>query len=100
MQIRTTGGPATAEEIAAVDSVLGPAQSLWEGGRRQAQDDHLARGGHEARSHRHLLLPVLHALQDRVGWVSRGGMEYACRRLSVPPAEAGVASGTNSAKSG
>ncbi len=88
MQIRTTGGPATAEEMAAVDSVLGPPQSLWEGGRREAQDDHLARGGHEARSHRHLLLPVLHALQDRVGWVSRGGMEYACRRLSVPPAEA------------
>jgi NADH-quinone oxidoreductase subunit F len=31
---------------------------------------------------------VLTALQDRVGWVSRGGMEYACRRLSIPPAEA------------
>ncbi len=88
MQIRTTGGPATAEEIAAVDSVLGAPHSLWEGGHRQESDDHLARGGHEARSHRHLLLPVLHALQDRIGWVSRGGMEYACRRLSVPPAEA------------
>ena len=88
MEIRTTGGPPTAEEIAAVDSVLGSPHSLWEGGRRQPGDDHIARGGHEARSHRHLLLPVLHALQDRTGWVSRGGMEYACRRLSVPPAEA------------
>jgi NADH-quinone oxidoreductase subunit F len=88
LQIRTTGGPPTAEEIAAVDSVLGQPHSLWEGGTREERDAHLARGGHDVRSRRHLLLPVLHALQDRVGWVSRGGMEYACRRLSVPPAEA------------
>ncbi|MCB1009071.1 MAG: NAD(P)H-dependent oxidoreductase subunit E, partial [Acidobacteria bacterium] len=33
-------------------------------------------------------LPALHAVQDRVGWVSRGALEYVCRRLSVPPAEA------------
>jgi NADH-quinone oxidoreductase subunit F len=40
-----------------------------------------------------MLLPVLHAIQDRVGWVSRGALEYACRRLAIPPAEAyGVAS--------
>ena len=88
MQIRTTGGPATAEEIQAVDSVLGTPASLWEGGARTPLDDHVARGGRETRSRRHLLLPVLHALQDRVGWVSRGAMEYACRRLSVPPADA------------
>jgi len=88
VQIRTTGGPATAEEIEAVDSVLGAPDSLWEGGERTPLDDHLARGGRETRSRRHLLLPVLHALQDHVGWVSRGGMEYACRRLSVPPADA------------
>jgi len=55
-------------------------------------DDHLARGGQALRSRRDLLLPVLHALQDEVGWVSRGGLEYACRRLNVPPADAyGVA---------
>jgi NADH-quinone oxidoreductase subunit F len=88
LQIRTTGEPATAEEIQAVDSVLGTPASLWEGGLRTPADDHLARGGRETRSRRHMLLPVLHALQDRVGWVSRGGMEYACRRLSVPPADA------------
>jgi NADH-quinone oxidoreductase subunit F len=35
-----------------------------------------------------MLLPVLHAIQDRVGWVSRGALEHACRRLSIPPAEA------------
>jgi len=88
VDIRTSGGPATADEIAAVDRVLGAPASLWEGGERTPSDDHLALGGGAARSRRHLLLPVLHALQDEVGWVSRGGMEYACRRLNVPPADA------------
>ena len=93
MDIRTTGGPPTAAEVAAVDGVLGPPESLWEGGTRVAADDHLARGGHAVRSKRDQLLPVLHGLQDEVGWISRGGLEYACRRLNVPPAEAyGVAS--------
>ena len=88
MDIRTTGGPATAEEMAAVDSVLGAPSSLWEGGARHPADDHIAFGGHVTRAQRPLLLPVLHAVQDRVGWVSRGALEYACRRLSIPPAEA------------
>ncbi|HVS47565.1 MAG TPA: NAD(P)H-dependent oxidoreductase subunit E [Candidatus Dormibacteraeota bacterium] len=88
MDIRTTGGPPTAEEMAAVDGVLGDPTSLWEGGARHPADDHVAFGGHATRSQRPLLLPVLHAIQDRVGWVSRGALEYACRRLSIPPAEA------------
>jgi NADH-quinone oxidoreductase subunit F len=88
MDIRTTGGPATPEEMLAVDEVLGHPQSLWEGGERSSADDHIAYGGRGARSRRHLLLPVLHAIQDRVGWVSRGALEYACRRLTIPPAEA------------
>ncbi|HYR49068.1 MAG TPA: NADH-ubiquinone oxidoreductase-F iron-sulfur binding region domain-containing protein [Candidatus Eisenbacteria bacterium] len=88
MDIRTTGGPATAEEIAAVDGVLGDPSSLWEGGVRHPADDHIAFGGHVTRAQRPVLLPVLHAIQDRVGWVSRGALEYACRRLSIPPAEA------------
>ena len=49
-------------------------------------------GGHRTGGRRHLLLPVLHAIQDRVGWISRGALNYACQRLEVPPAEAfGVA---------
>ena len=41
---------------------------------------------------RQYLLPVLHAIQDRKGWISPGALNYACRRLKVPPAEAfGVA---------
>src|SRR6266545_3696806 len=41
---------------------------------------------------RQFLLPVLHAIQGRVGWISPGALNYACRALDVPPAEAfGVA---------
>src|SRR2546430_5506807 len=76
------------EEVDAVDGLLGQPESLWEGGERHPADDHVAYGGRSVRSRRHLLLPVLHAMQDRTGWVSRGALEYACRRLSIPPAEA------------
>jgi NADH-quinone oxidoreductase subunit F len=42
---------------------------------------------------RQYLLPVFHALQGRVGWISPGALNFVCRRLDVPPAEAfGVAS--------
>src|SRR3954464_11063847 len=41
---------------------------------------------------RQYLLPVLHAIQGRAGWISPGALNHACRRLEVPPAEAfGVA---------
>ncbi|HJQ95323.1 MAG TPA: NAD(P)H-dependent oxidoreductase subunit E, partial [Acidimicrobiia bacterium] len=50
-------------------------------------------GGHQARGHRHLLLPVLAEVQSEIGWVSRGALNEISRRLLVPPAEAyGVAS--------
>jgi NADH-quinone oxidoreductase subunit F len=85
--------PPTDEERDAVDAVLGAAESGWEGGARRDIDGHMARGGHAARDRRTMLLPALHALQSRVGWISEGGLNYACRRLEVPPAEAyGVAS--------
>jgi NADH-quinone oxidoreductase subunit F len=80
-------------ERAAVDDLLGPPASWWAGGERRSVDGHVAFGGREAREQRHLLLPVLHALQRRVGWISPGGLNYAARRLDVPPAEVfGVAS--------
>src|SRR5690606_17023052 len=82
-----------AAERAAVDAVLGPPQSGWDGGERVAErDGHIAIGGQAARARRPLLLPALHALQSSTGWISEGGLLYVCRRLSVPPAEAwGVA---------
>jgi len=93
MDLVTLGPRASAEERAAVDGVLGLATSRWEGGDRSVPgDDRFSRGGHAARARRDLLLPVFHAIQDRIGWISQPALEYACRRLSVPPAEAyGVA---------
>src|SRR5215469_10589496 len=38
------------------------------------------------------LLPTLHAIQNRVGWISPGALNYASRVLEIPPALAfGVA---------
>jgi NADH-quinone oxidoreductase subunit F len=85
--------PATDEERAAVAAALGPPGTGWEGGQRTAADGHVAFGGHEARAQRHLLLPVLHAVQERIGWISPGSLDHICTRLTIPPAEAyGVAS--------
>ncbi|WP_338895002.1 NAD(P)H-dependent oxidoreductase subunit E [Streptomyces sp. TG1A-60] len=85
----------TDEERAAVDALLGPPESSWEGAARdetRAADLRWARGGREARERRDLLLPGLHAVNDRIGWISGGALDYLCRRLTVPPAEAyGVA---------
>ncbi|MGC5035983.1 NADH-ubiquinone oxidoreductase-F iron-sulfur binding region domain-containing protein [Streptomyces sp. DT190] len=85
----------TDEERAAVDALLGPPESSWEGAARdemRAADLRWARGGREARDRRDLLLPGLHAINDRIGWISDGALDYLCRRLTVPPAEAyGVA---------
>jgi len=84
----------TPSERAALDDVLGSPGSSWEGGARlTGADGNTAAGGHAARAQRHLLLPALWALQERIGWISPGGLNDICRRLTVPPADAyGVAS--------
>ena len=94
MDLHVIGPLASPAERAAVDSVLGPAESSWRGGVRDTVlDGHVARGGHDARSRRDLLIPVLHAVQARIGWISQPALNYVSRRLTVPPAEAyGVAS--------
>ena len=93
MDIKLSDATATSDERAAVDRRLGPPRASWDGAEvRTARDMHVAFGGQEQRDRRHLLLPALQALQERVGWISEGGFNYVCERLSVPPAEAwGVA---------
>lgn len=88
----TSDEPTTAEK-SAVDGVLGPAESRWLGGERLADSEgHTASTGHAVRAQRDRLLPVLHGIRSRIGWISPGALNYACRRLDVPPAEAfGVA---------
>ncbi|MFJ8076789.1 NADH-ubiquinone oxidoreductase-F iron-sulfur binding region domain-containing protein [Streptomyces sp. NPDC096176] len=89
----TDAAKATDEERDAVDGLLGPPESGWEGGSARSSDElRWAKGGAAARDRRDLLLPALHAVNDRVGWLSEGALDYICRRLTGPPAEAyGVA---------
>lgn len=91
MDLRLRGIPPSAAERAAVDAVLGPPPPSESGDERHTlQASH---GGQELRAQRHLLLPVLHAVQDRCGWISPAALDYLCQRLAIPPAEAyGVAS--------
>ena len=85
MDLRFPNVDPSPEEVDALQSVLGPT-TLVEGWTREQG------GPHRAAAMRHLLLPALHALVDRVGSVSEGGLTEICRRLDVPPAEAyGVA---------
>ena len=93
VDLHVIGPLASPAERAAVDAVLGPPESGWVGGpRRPGVEGHVARGGHAIRARRSQLLPALHALQDRIGWISQPGLNYVCRRLAVAPAEAyGVA---------
>ena len=83
MDLHLTAARPTDEERRAVDGLLGPEAS---------PDGRVVRGGHETRADRTLLLPALHALHAAEGWISEGGLNYICERLTVPPAEAyGVA---------
>ena len=85
MDLHIAGQSPDRDERAAVDSVLGPLQS------EKAESYHLQQE-RPVRSRRHLLLPVLHAINSRIGWISPGALNYACGRLNLPPAEAfGVA---------
>jgi NADH-quinone oxidoreductase subunit F len=91
MDIRFRDAQASEAERAAVDAVLGAATDGWTGASRTTDDTRSASIG--GRGRRDLLLPALHALQQRAGWISEGGLNYVCERLGVPPAEAyGVAS--------
>ncbi len=94
MDLHLTGARPTPQEQAAVDAKLGTPESGWTGGRRHVEiDGRAAFGGQQARARRHLLLPVLHAIQARIGWISPGAINYAALRLDVAPAEVyGVAS--------
>ncbi|GAB2877847.1 NAD(P)H-dependent oxidoreductase subunit E [Streptomyces mayteni] len=77
MELHFSGATATEPERDAVDAALA------------AQPD-----DPEAPAHRRdLLLPALHAVHERIGWISPGALEHLCHRLEIPPASAyGVAS--------
>ncbi len=89
MDIHLLDAAPTIAERAAVEGVLGPPAGGWDGGARDSdrQGHSLRGGGHEARSRRHLLLPILLAVQEHVGWVSPGALNHIAERLTVPPAD-------------
>jgi NADH-quinone oxidoreductase subunit F len=92
LDLHLTNERATREESAAVDSVLGAPDSSWQGGVRQLEDMRTA-SDQQTAGQRHRLLPVLHAVQNHIGWISPGAINYVAIRLDVAPAEVyGVAS--------
>ena len=86
MDLRLLDAEPTVVERDAVDAFLGPSLAIWTG-TDAIENGHAAHGGHAARSQRHLLLPTLHALHERAGWISPGGLNYVAKRLTVPPAD-------------
>jgi NADH-quinone oxidoreductase subunit F len=94
VDLHLTADKASTEEQAAVDRALEKLESSPGAGTPlTATDGHAASNGFLPRSRRSLLLPVLHAIQERLGWISPGALNYASLQLGVPPAEAhGVAS--------
>lgn len=90
MDLHLTEHRATIAEQAAVDSVLST-QASAAGGQLPRQSD--KRVAFSSQIPRDLLLPVLHAIQARIGWISPGAINYVAVRMILPPAEIhGVAS--------
>jgi NADH-quinone oxidoreductase subunit F len=88
VDLHLTAATPTDDERSAVDELLGAPTDAGAIGQVAGDDDgRVARGGHEVRSQRTLVLPALHALQSRVGWISEGGLNYVSSRLTVAPAE-------------
>jgi len=95
LDLHLTDSQATKEERAAVDSDLDVPESSWQGGQRQGSERPIGdtRTAVNDAPGRHRLLPVLHRIQNRIGWISHGALNYVALRLDIAPAEVyGVAS--------
>ncbi len=84
MDLHLSAAEPSAAERDAIDTAFGSFVAPSTNGDRPSRAVH---GGHAARAHRHLLLPVLHAVHDAAGWISEGALSYIARTLNVPPAE-------------
>jgi NADH-quinone oxidoreductase subunit F len=73
VDLRLLNAEPTEAERDAVDAFLGPELTPIIGAQARAQRD--------------LLLPTLHALTERAGWISPGGLNYVAQRLTVPPSD-------------
>ncbi len=87
MDLKIASGTANSAERDAVDSMLGAPSESSQGAKRDELGLRVARGGESLRQLRHLLLPTLHRVNDRIGFISRGAINYIGQRLDVAPAE-------------
>lgn len=76
MDLHFTNATATEEERSAVDEILNTQSGTLQ---PSTQSERFRK--------RHLLLPALHAVQSRAGWISPGAINYIGERLTAPPAE-------------
>ncbi len=87
MDVKTNAASANDVERAAVISILGPAIDGWREIERGESDLHMGVGGQQLRTRRHELLSVLHAVNDRVGWISPGAINEISTRTDIAPAD-------------
>jgi len=91
VDIHFTSARATDAEKTAIDGELGNSQAApAAGASAEATDGRVAIHFPPSRDK---LLPVLHAIQSRLGWISAGAINYVGLCMNLPPAEIyGVAS--------
>lgn len=87
MDLKFSNAEPSADERDAVDRLLGVGDGGWRGGERDERDHRRAHTGHAARAQRHYVMEALHAVNDRVGWISPGALNYIGRRLNMAPAD-------------
>lgn len=91
MDLHLTSAKPSEAEKSAIDRELGTPVSAWDGGERNSSMD--GRVSMHSTISRDRLLPVLHSVQSRIGWISAGAINYIAARMNVAPAEIyGVAS--------
>jgi len=87
VDLKFSNAEPSADERDAVDRLLGVGDGGWRGGERDERDHRRAHTGHAARAQRHYVMEALHAVNDRVGWISPGALNYIGRRLNMAPAD-------------
>ena len=87
MELDQHGATPSDEERAAIDAVLGVDRDSIHVRTRSGDGFHTARGGARHRAERHRLLAGLHAVNDRVGWISPGAVNHLAARLDIGPAD-------------
>lgn len=87
MDIKVSEQEATSAEQAAIDRLLGDPDSAWRGAERDAEGHHVARAVGAPGALRHRMLPALHAVNDALGWISPGAVNYIALRLDIAPAD-------------